>query len=165
MRILGIDPGLAKLGWGIIDTSEGKETVLVEYGCVSTRSSVPVSDRLGHIYEQICELIKKFEPQEVAIERLFFSSNTKTAMDVAQAKGSVLVALNHSGIRIYEYTPLQIKQALVGYGRATKDQVQFMVKNFLNMKEVPEPDHAADGLAAAICHNSHRKMNEIKEKR
>ncbi|MBN2406213.1 MAG: crossover junction endodeoxyribonuclease RuvC [Elusimicrobia bacterium] len=161
MRIMGIDPGLAKVGWGIVDTQDRDSIILVEYGCITTSGAEPINSRLDTIYRIILDLIKKYRPAEVALEKLFFSSNTKTAIDVAQARGAVLVALNHSGLILAEYTPLEIKQALVGYGRAKKNQVQFMVKNFLKLEKEPRPDHAADALAVAICHNNSKNLKGL----
>ncbi|MFH1415734.1 MAG: crossover junction endodeoxyribonuclease RuvC [Elusimicrobiota bacterium] len=161
MKILGIDPGLAKIGWGIIETSENKKTVIVEYGCLSTSKSESMACRLGHIYRGISEIINKFSPEEAAVEEIFFASNAKTAINVAQARGVIVVALGNSGIRVNGYTPLEIKQALVGYGRARKEQVQYMVQNFLDMDRIPSSDHAADALAAALCHESSRKLKVI----
>jgi crossover junction endodeoxyribonuclease RuvC len=158
---MGIDPGLAQMGWGVIEVSEDGKPALIEYGCLHTSKSNTVSGRLDHLYKNTCQLIVKYRPQEVAIEGLFFSSNTKTAMEVAQARGAVMIALNHSGIEVAEYTPLQIKQAVVGYGRAKKEQVQFMVRQFLGLLESPSPDHAADALAAALCHSGSRKLNRM----
>ena len=160
---MGIDPGLAKLGWGIIEVFENKQPVLIDYGCVSTVKTESFSNRLGIIYAKICSLIKEYNPEEISIEEIFFATNAKTAINVAQARGAVMLAFNHSGIKVCEYTPLQIKQALVGYGRAGKQQVQYMVKNFLKLKEIPSPDHAADALAAALCHNNSRKINRMVE--
>lgn len=161
---MGIDPGLAKLGWGIIEVEDNDKPVLVDYGCINTSSAELISYRLDYIYKQLRKLVKRLKPNEVAVEKLFFSSNAKTAMDVAQARGVVMVALNHTGIKVSEYTPLEIKLAVVGYGRAQKKQVQYMVKHFLNLAKVPKSDHAADALAAAICHNNSRKLAQIKMK-
>ncbi|MEA3506303.1 MAG: crossover junction endodeoxyribonuclease RuvC, partial [Elusimicrobiota bacterium] len=109
----------------------------------------------------VCDLIEKYSPAQVAVEDIFFSRNTKTAIKVAQARGAALVALNHCGVTVFGYTPLQIKKALVGYGNADKEQVQFMVKNFLSLDSVPQPDHASDALAAAICHNNCRTVRNL----
>ena len=158
MRILGLDPGLAKIGWGIIEVEANSKPQLLKYGCVSTQKSQSTVERLAKIYDQINSLVEQYSPDEVAIEEIFFSVNSKTAIDVAQARGAIMIALNHSHITVSEYTPLEIKQALTGYGRASKDQVKFMVKNFLALDSMPTTDHAADALAAAICHNNTRRL-------
>lgn len=151
MRILGIDPGYAILGYGIIDMKGNKFTVC-NYGSVTTDVSMDMTDRLKHLYTQVMEIIREYEPDIAAIEELFFNTNSKTAILVGQARGVVILACANSGLKISEYTPLQIKQGLVGYGRAEKAQVQAMVKTILNLSEVPKPDDTADALAAAICH-------------
>lgn len=161
MKIMGIDPGLAQVGWGVIEVFDQKKPVLVDNGCVSTSKNQSIVVRLNIIYEELRTLVEKHKPDEVSVEEIFFASNAKTAINVAQARGVIMVALMHSKIMLYEYTPLQIKQALVGYGRADKNQVKFMVKNFLNLKDMPKTDHAADALAAAICHNSSRKVERL----
>ncbi len=161
MKIMGIDPGLAKIGWGVIEATENCKPVLTGYGCISTLKTESMVSRLSKIYAEVSKLVKEFNPDEVAIEEIFFSSNTKTAINVAHARGAILIALNHSDIKLREYTPLQIKQAVVGYGRAKKKQVQYMVVNFLNLKNLPDNDHTFDAIAAALCHNNSRKLNKI----
>ncbi len=150
MRIIGIDPGLKNTGYGIIDVERGVEK-LVDYGCIETSSSEPFEERLANIYKTLAELMERYHPSDLAIEELFFSKNTKTALAVSHARGVVLLCARHQRQKIHEYTPLEIKQALVGYGVADKSQVQMMVKILLRLSEVPEPDHASDALAAAIC--------------
>lgn len=151
MRILGIDPGYAILGYGIIDMV-GNSFRVVAYGAVTTEAGVPMPDRLKHLYYSLMELIDEYRPECAAVEELFFNTNTKTAIKVGEARGVAILACANSGLDIEEYTPLQIKQALTGYGRADKSQVQTMVKTILNLKKVPKPDDTADALAAAICH-------------
>ncbi|MDD4565203.1 MAG: crossover junction endodeoxyribonuclease RuvC [Eubacteriales bacterium] len=163
MRILGIDPGYAILGYGIID-KKGNRFSVCSYGAVTTDSSMPMPDRLKHLYTQIMEIIHEYEPDVVSIEELFFNTNSKTALLVGQARGVVILACANSGIEISEYTPLQIKQGLVGYGRAEKKQVQVMVKTILNLDEVPKPDDIADALAAAICHGHSTELLKKIEK-
>jgi crossover junction endodeoxyribonuclease RuvC len=158
---MGIDPGLAKIGWGVIKTDGINNPVLVEYGCLSTPTSQSFSVRLDYIYTEICKLVETYNPEEVSVEQIFFASNAKTAINVAHARGAILLACSHLKTKVYEYTPLQIKQAVVGYGRAEKQQVQFMVKNLLGLNELPSPDHSADALAAAMCHNNARKISNI----
>ena len=151
MRILGIDPGYAILGYGIIDM-KGNHFSVCGYGAVTTDATMEMPDRLKHLYAQIMDIIREYEPDVVSIEELFFNTNSKTAILVGQARGVIILACANSGVEIREYTPLQIKQGLVGYGRAEKKQVQAMVKAILNLSEVPKPDDTADALAAAICH-------------
>ncbi len=160
--LIGIDPGLAKTGWGVIVVSDRNKIALKEFGCITTKKKYSFACRLDKIYKEICKLNEKFKPKEAAVEKIFFAANKKTAIDVAQARGVVLLALNHSDIKISEYTPLEIKQAVVGYGKAEKKQVMFMVKQFLNMRE-DFSDHAADALAAAICHTNSRIVNKLRE--
>lgn len=151
MRILGIDPGYAILGYGVIDM-KGNRFSVCGYGAVTTDASMEMPDRLKHLYTQIMEIIREYEPEVVSIEELFFNNNAKTALLVGQARGVAILACANSGLEIREYTPLQIKQGIVGYGRAEKKQVQAMVKTILHLEEVPKPDDTADALAAAICH-------------
>ncbi len=150
MVILGIDPGTAIVGYGII-LKEKSKLALLDYGCVTTGKTLSQADRLGIIKKEIGKIIKKYKPRVMAVEELFFFKNLKTAIKVAEARGVLLVAGKDAGLHISEYTPLQVKIATVGYGRAEKQQVQKMVKAILNLKEVPEPDDAADALAVAIC--------------
>ena len=149
MRILGIDPGYAILGYGIVDIVGNKFSV-VDYGAITTDPSMDMPSRLVKLFDGLTELISAFKPDEASIEELFFNSNAKTAILVGEARGVAVLACAKGNLKINEYTPLQIKQALVGYGRADKTQVQFMVKTMLNLKEVPKPDDTADALAAAI---------------
>jgi len=151
MRILGIDPGLATIGFGIIEKTNQGFTV-IDYGVITTPKEMPLIQRLKHIYEAITESIKQFQPHEIAIEELFFSKNITTGIPVSHARGVILLACANSGIPSYEYTPIQIKQALTGYGKAEKSQIQYMTKNILNLTSIPRPDDAADALAIAICH-------------
>ncbi|MBQ9737570.1 MAG: crossover junction endodeoxyribonuclease RuvC [Clostridia bacterium] len=151
MRILGIDPGYAIVGVGTIDY-EGNHFKTVEYGAVTTEAGEDMFDRLKTIYDQICLLIDRVKPDAVAIEELFFHNNQKTAINVAQARGVLVLAAKNKGIPVYEYTPLQVKQAVVGYGRAEKAQVQQMTKTILGLPEIPKPDDTADALAIAVCH-------------
>ena len=158
MRILGIDPGYAILGYGIIEMT-GNHFTVVEYGSITTDSKMEMPDRLKCIYYELMEIISKHNPQTASIEEIFFNSNAKTALMVGQARGVAILACINSGLEIGEYTPLQIKQALVGYGRADKRQIQTMVKTILNLNKVPKPDDTADALAAAICHGHCRNYN------
>ncbi|MCD1147048.1 crossover junction endodeoxyribonuclease RuvC [Peptoniphilus sp. KCTC 25270] len=160
MRIIGIDPGIAIVGYGIIDIV-GNGFSVVDYGIIETPSTMDELERLKSIYDSMNILIDRYNPQEAAIEELFFNKNIKTAIQVAQARGVELLACMNRGLEVYEYTPLQIKQAVVGYGRAEKKQIQEMVKMLLNLKSIPKPDDAADGLAIAITHAHSRKHKEM----
>ncbi|MGH7192488.1 MAG: crossover junction endodeoxyribonuclease RuvC [Candidatus Saccharimonadales bacterium] len=151
MRILGIDPGTGILGFGVIDTAKGKAK-LVDGGVIRTPAKQDDAVRLQTIFEEISDVIASSKPEIMAVEKLYFAKNVTTAMTVAQARGVVLLAGKQAGLEIYEYTPLQIKQALTSYGRAEKHQVQEMVKVILGLDEVPRPDDCADALAAAITH-------------
>ena len=150
MRIMGIDPGYATIGYGIVDY-DNVHFKTVGYGAVTTPPDKDFPDRLVDIYNDITTLIKKYNPQCMAIERLYFNTNTTTAIDVAQARGVIVLAARQAGIGIYEYTPLQVKQSITGYGRAEKHQVMEMVKSLLQLKAVPKPDDTADAIALAIC--------------
>lgn len=162
MRILGIDPGYAILGWGIIDVV-GNRFSVVDYGAVLTDTSMEMPARLQSLYNGLTDIINKYKPEDASIEQLFFNSNAKTAILVGEARGVAVLACANGNLNIAEYTPLQIKQALVGYGRADKKQVQYMVKTMLNLKSVPKPDDTADALAAAICHaHSHGRRDILK---
>lgn len=151
MRIIGIDPGYAIVGYGVIDYI-GNKFKIVEYGAITTESNQNMNERFKSIHDDLNTIIERTKPEFLAIEELFFNSNQKTAINVAQARGVLLLsALNH-GISIHEYTPLQVKQAVVGYGRAEKKQVQLLVKSILGLEKVPKPDDTADALAIAVCH-------------
>lgn len=160
MRILGIDPGYAILGWGILDM-KGNHFSVVDYGAVTTDAGMEMPLRLQHLYQELSAIIEEYHPEVASIEELFFNNNAKTAIMVGQARGVAVLACVNGGLQINEYTPLQIKQALVGYGRADKKQVQSMVKAILNLKEVPKPDDTADAVAAAICHG-HSVGNRVR---
>lgn len=163
MRILGIDPGYAILGWGVLDM-KGNHFSVVDYGAVTTDAKMEMPLRLQHLYTELCAIIEEYKPEAASIEELFFNSNAKTAIMVGQARGVAVLACINGGLEVNEYTPLQIKQALVGYGRADKKQVQAMVKAILNLNEVPKPDDTADAVAAAICHghSAGNKMRKLK---
>lgn len=152
MRIIGIDPGTGILGFGVIEVNKGKAQ-LVDAGVIRTPVKEDDAVRLQTIYEEISDIIASAKPDEMSVEKLFFAQNVTTAMTVAQARGVVLLAGKQAGLPIHEYTPLQIKQALTGYGRADKKQIQEMVRVILQLKEVPKPDDCADALAAAITHS------------
>ena len=158
MRVLGIDPGFALVGFGIVEEKNGQLTAL-DYGVISTPKEESFSTRLGMIYKGMCDLIDTYKPDQVAIEELFFNTNITTGIAVAEARGVILLSCINKLGKLYEYTPLQIKQALTGNGRAVKQQVQYMVRAILNLKNIPKPDDAADALAVALCcGNSEREI-------
>jgi len=164
MLTLGIDPGLATTGYGVVKEENNKLT-LVDYGCVLTSKSEETCSRLNTLAKGIESLIKKYDPDAVAVEELFFASNAKTAIKVGEARGVILLTASQTGVDIAEYTPLQVKQALTGYGRAEKHQIQYMVQKILGCKEIPKPDDAADALAIAICHINSQKLNKAVNKK
>ncbi|MBP3941059.1 MAG: crossover junction endodeoxyribonuclease RuvC [Christensenellaceae bacterium] len=151
MVILGIDPGLAIVGYGLISYDNVKMK-LIDYGAILTPAGMKIPERLDIIYDSMTELIKKYKPDAIAFEELFFAKNVKTAIAVAQARGAAVTAAYKLTKELYEYTPLQIKQAMTGYGRADKNQIQQMVKLLLGLKEIPKPDDAADAVAVAMTH-------------
>ncbi len=151
MVILGIDPGYAIVGYGAVEYKNNHFTVL-GYGAVTTAAGLPFNKRLEFIYDGVTEIIDQFKPVSMSIEKLFFNSNAKTVIDVSQARGVLILAAQKQGLSICEYTPLQVKQSVVGYGRAEKKQVQEMTRILLNLEKIPRPDDAADALALAICH-------------
>ncbi len=152
MRIIGIDPGTGILGFGVIDVDKKGKCTLVDGGIIRTPVKEDETVRLQTIFEELCAIIAQCKPTEMAVEKLFFAQNVTTAMSVAQARGVAIVAGTQAGLKVYGYTPLQIKQALTGYGRAEKKQMQEMVRVLLGLKEIPTPDDCADALAAAITH-------------
>lgn len=157
MKILGIDPGTATVGWAVIEEIRGVVTPL-DYGHISTSSKKQLSERLLEISNDLTDIIKKHCPEEASVEEIFYSKNAKTVIAVSQARGAILLTLERLGVRMSEYTPLQVKQSLTGYGKAEKKQVQLMVKNILRLKEIPKPDDTADAIALALCHSNSRKM-------
>jgi len=151
VRIIGIDPGYAIVGFGIVDYIGGKFTVL-DYGAITTDKDTPFPQRLCEIYDDYCLILDTWKPDALSIERLYFTNNQKTGIDVAQARGIIMMAAQQRNIEINEYTPLQVKQAVVGYGQAVKKQVQEMTRKILKLKTIPKPDDTADALAMTICH-------------
>ena len=151
MRILGIDPGYAIVGFGVLDYDRFRFTP-VEYGAIFTEAHTDFNGRLKSIYTDMQYIIEKFRPDCMAVEKLYFTTNQKTAIDVAQARGVINLAAAMADLPVYEYTPLQVKQSVVGYGKAEKKQVMDMVKRILRLAEVPKPDDTADALALALCH-------------
>src|SRR3989344_2656968 len=151
MRVLGIDPGIARTGWGVVEVKSSKLKVK-SYGCIETSSRDDVQDRLKKIHSEVLKLIKKYSPEEMAIEELFFNTNAKTAFIVGQARGVIVLSAAQKNIPIMTYTPLQVKMAITGYGRAEKSQIGQMVKVLLKLKEIPKPDDVTDALAVALTH-------------
>lgn len=161
MLVIGIDPGTATTGYGLIKETESGDLSLVDFGAILTPPDRPMPWRLLQLYRSLRELIDLHHPDSSAVEKLFFARNVRTALTVGQARGVVLLALEQAGVPLAEYTPLEIKQAVAGYGGADKNQVQQMVKALLGLAEVPQPDDAADALAIAICHLHSAHMRSI----
>ena len=159
MRIIGIDPGTGIMGFGIIEADKSGKATLVDGGVIRTPVKEGDAERLSIIFEELTDIIASCKPTDMAVEKLFFAQNVTTAMTVAQARGVAIVAGKQAGLKIAEYTPLQIKQALTGYGRAEKKQMQEMVRIILGLKEVPQPDDCADALACAITHAMTTKIS------
>lgn len=151
MRILGIDPGVATVGFGVIDSDRAQQQ-MIQYGAITTAAGLPLATRLVQIAADLEALIRQFQPDEIAVEELFFSKNITTGIAVAHARGVILYTAERLQVPVYEYTPMQVKQAVVGYGLAEKHQVMDMTRRLLKLKSVPKPDDAADALAIAICH-------------
>lgn len=158
MIVLGIDPGTAITGYGVMESRPGKYHLLA-YGTIVTPAEMKMAMRLCLIHEELKRIIANFHPEEMAIEQIFFHRNNKTIITVAQSRGVLIMTAAASGLEVAEYTPLQVKQAVVGYGGADKKQVQFMVQNILGLKEIPKPDDAADAIAVALCHCHSRRLN------
>ena len=152
MRVIGIDPGTAITGWGVVEGGDGNDLQMVAAGVVRTAAGTPLPQRLQIIYNDLTALIKKWQPETSAIEELFFSKNAKTALAVGHGRGVAMLALANANLSIAEYKPLEVKQAVTGYGGADKQQIQQMVKLLLSLEDIPRPDDAADALAIAICH-------------
>ena len=164
MKIIGIDPGYAILGWGVLKYN-GNKFLTIDYGAITTNSKVKFSSRLEIIYNELKEILKIYKPNYMAIEKLFFSANKKTAIDVAQARGVVVLTAKTENISVFEYTPVEVKNSITGYGRCSKKQVMDMVKAILNLKILPKPDDVADALALAVAHAhySFSRMFNLKE--
>ncbi len=160
MRVLGIDPGLAITGYAVVEES-GTDVQLLTVGVVRTPAKTPDPERLHTIYEELGQIIATYQPEASAVEELFFSRNVRTAMAVGQARGVTLLALANAGLPIAEYTPMQVKEAVTGYGNADKRQVQEMVRMLLNLEEIPRPDDAADAVAVAICYLHRARMDNL----
>lgn len=158
MAVIGIDPGTALTGYGIVEELQNQSLQVIDFGVIRTESTDKPEIRLRKIFSQLNEILSLYKPETGAVEKLYFQRNTRTAMSVGQARGVAILSLAEAGLSICEYGPVEIKQAVVGYGRASKNQVQQMVKMLLDLQEIPKPDDAADALAVAICHIHSRKM-------
>jgi crossover junction endodeoxyribonuclease RuvC len=161
MLVIGIDPGTAITGYGLVRENEDGSLKAVAYGTIQTQARSPMAERLLTLYEKLTEILNQHQPDSSAVEMLFFQRNVKTAITVGQGRGVVLLALAQAGVPIAEYTPLEIKQAITGYGRADKRQMQDMVRTLLTLEELPKPDDAADALAVAICHLHSIKIEDL----
>ncbi len=160
MVILGIDPGIGRVGWGIIRDDSGKHQIIT-YGCFETSSKMEETERLSQINTFISDLVHQYQPDAIAIEQLFFAANVRTAMSVGQARGVIVMAASTTGVPLTSYTPLQVKQAISGYGKADKKQIQMMVKTLLKLPTIPQPDDAADALAIALTHAFSYKLKKL----
>lgn len=160
MKILGIDPGSARMGWGLIE-KDGSKLAAVEYGCLETSKDDSTADRLARLAVELEELVARLAPEVAAVESLFFAKNQTTAMRVSEARGVVLATLSRAGLEVHEYTPLQVKQSLTGYGRAEKKQVELMVCQALAITEKIRPDDAADALAVAVTHSARERLERL----
>ena len=160
MRVLGIDPGIALVGWGIVEKTSDK-TGAVDYGCIQTLKTDTLAKRLEVIFDKTLKLIQDFKPKAMAVENIYFAANAKTALIVGQARGVVLLAAQKGKLPVFEYTPLQIKIALTGYGRADKNQIQQMVKVLLSLDQIPKPDDTADALAVALCYLQSERLESL----
>lgn len=163
MRAIGIDPGTATTGYGVVEETAGK-LLPIAFGVVTTPAGMPMPQRLAALHDEIARLIALHEPESAAVESLFFQKNVRTAITVGQARGAILLALQRGRIPVSEYTPLEVKQAVAGYGGAQKRQVQRMVRALLALADIPRPDDAADALAIAICHLNSRRLKALAEK-
>jgi len=160
IKILGVDPGYGRCGWGVI-TLAGNHLEANDYGVIETSAKMRFSERLLAVHQALCDILKSHQPQEVAVEQLFFAKNVKTAIDVGQARGVIVLTCIQAGLEVEEYKPAEIKIAVSGYGAAPKLQIQRMVKMLLGLTKVPKPDDAADALAIAICHAHSRRYSHI----
>lgn len=163
MRIIGIDPGTAIVGFSILDF-KNNQYILVDYGCIYTNKDLPMEDRLSKIYDELMMLIKKYSPDEMAVEELFYFKNNKTIISVGQARGVIILCGRQNGLKLNHYTPLQVKMGITGYGKADKKQIQLMVKRILKLNEIPKPDDAADAIAIAITHINTLNSGVINQK-
>lgn len=161
MAVIGIDPGTALTGFGVIEEKQDSSLIVIDYGVIRTSKDDLPEIRLKIIYNELNRILSLYEPESGAVERLYFQQNTTTAISVGQARGVVMLSLAESGLKVFEYNPVEIKQAVTGYGKASKRQIQEMVRMLLNLESLPKPDDAADALAVAICHLHSRKYNSL----
>ena len=157
LKVLGIDPGTATIGWAVLSKETGSNFETVAYGHIETSPEKSEEERILEIGQDIDKIVKKYKPQEAALEKLFFFKNKKTIIEVSQARGAIILALGKNGVSVSNYTPLQLKQSITGYGKAEKNQIQYMTKKILELSSLPKPDDTADALAIAICHINSRK--------
>ncbi len=162
MRVLGVDPGTAITGWGVVE-GDGNDLRMIACGAITTAAGTPLPQRLQTIYRELSNIIEQWQPDTSAIEELFFSKNAKTALAVGHGRGAAMLALANANLSITEYKPLEVKQAIVGYGGADKRQMQQMVKLLLGLDDIPRPDDAADALAVAICHLHSARLRMLEE--
>ena len=163
MNVIGIDPGLATVGFGVIRTENGN-IIPISYGCIRTSADKQTSERLLEIFNEIASLFEKYKPEVIAVEKLFFSKNVTNGLSVSEARGVIFLAAQQHNIPIFEYTPNQVKQAITGSGKADKKQMQEMIKRLLDLDEIPKPDDAADGLSIALCHINMKKFDISQKK-
>ncbi len=161
MLVIGLDPGTATTGYGLVREAADGSLQAVGYGVITTPAKTPMANRLAQLYTELTQILLLHTPASAAVEKLFFQKNVTTAISVAQGRGAALVALAQAGLEVSEYTPLEIKQAIAGYGKADKRQIQQMVRALLNLEDIPRPDDAADALAVAICHLHSRKSRSL----
>ncbi len=161
--VLGIDPGIGTTGYGIVGENSQGEVVLVDYGAIETQPRAPMPERLLVLHEAVTNVLRKYQPESVAVEQLFFGKNVTTAISVGQARGVALLAAAEAGLQVYEYKPAEVKQALSGYGNADKRQMQEMVKLMLHLDHIPRPDDAADAVAIAVCHIHSQRLRRLSE--
>ena len=161
MLVIGIDPGTATTGYGLVREDDRGDLITVDYGVISTPANLAIQERLLMLYNQLNDILQHHKPESGAVEKLFFSRNVRTAISVGQGRGVALLAMGAAGLEIGEYTPLEVKQAVVGYGGAEKHQVQEMVRAILNLEDLPQPDDAADALAVAICHLHSQRIRSL----
>ncbi len=162
MRVIGIDPGTAITGWGVVE-GDGNDLVVVAYGTITTPAGTPLAKRLQIIYRELTQIVARWQPESSAVEELFFSKNAKTALAVGHGRGAAMLALANADLSVAEYKPLEVKQALTGHGGADKMQMQQMVKLLLALDDIPRPDDAADALAVAICHLHSARLRSLEE--
>jgi len=161
MLVIGIDPGTASTGFGLVEERPNRDLAVVEFGVIKTSAQMSMPERLAILYEGLTDLLAKHRPIEAAVEKLYFQKNVRTAISVAQGRGVALLALARAQVAVAEYTPLEVKQAVAGYGAAAKGQIQQMVRTLLQLDEIPKPDDAADALAIAICHLSSMRTRTL----